>query len=301
MGMTGLTRKVIVLLLATASIAMAQKPVRKTAIPSNLTRKDYVYRPGASADRAWQLSVIYDHTAAAIRPGIVFVHGGGWRNGDKEKFMRFAVEYAQKGYICTSVSYRLSDEAPFPAAVHDVKNAVRFFRAHADEYFLDPAHIGAYGNSAGAHLVCMLGLVRPEDGLEGDGTCLETSSAVQAVVASATPADFSLFKGSGANTAFLKGSPETLVARIKQASPITYVRPDAPPFLLFHGSEDTLVIPAHSATFSTALKKTGATNVTYLQIDGAGHGVFNQHSKKTHKLMDEFFARTLKKQKLGNP
>jgi len=270
---------------------------QKTVIPENLTRKDYIYRHGKFENRAWQLSVIYDHTDLSIRPGIVFVHGGGWRNGDKERFMHYAVEYAQKGYICASVSYRLKDEAPFPAAVHDVKNAVRFFRAHANEYFLDPNRIGAYGNSAGAHLVCMLALVKPEDGLEGDGTCLDTSSAVQAVVASATPTDFSLFRGVRASNSFLDGPKETLPERIRRASPISYVRKDAPPMLLFHGTADKTVDVKHSDTFVEALKQAGAKDITYIRVDGAGHGVFNQDPQKNRRLMDAFFERTLKSKK----
>ncbi|MCF7847472.1 MAG: alpha/beta hydrolase [Kiritimatiellales bacterium] len=305
-----MTKRIILILLVAASVAVAQKqgkrpakknagrkPMQKTVIPENLTRKDYVYRKGASDNRAWQLSVVYDHTDRSIRPGLVIVHGGGWRNGDKEKFMHYAVEYAQKGYICTSVSYRLTDEAPFPAAVHDVKNAVRFFRAHADEYFLDPDHIGAYGNSAGAHLVCMLGLVKPEAGLEGDGTCLDQSSMVQAVAASATPTDFSLFKEEGANSTFLAGPEDTLAERIRKASPISYVRKDTPPFLLFQGTADKLVNVAHGDRFVEALKKAGAMDVTYIRVDGASHGVFGQNKLETHKRMDDFFERTLKRKK----
>jgi dipeptidyl aminopeptidase/acylaminoacyl peptidase len=178
-----------------------------------------------------------------------------------------------------------------------VKNAVRFFRAHANEYGLDPDHIGAYGNSAGAHLVCMLGLVKPEDGLEGDGTCLDTSSAVQAVVASATPTDFSLFKGEGGNSSTLAGPEETLKERVKKASPITYVRKDAPPLLLFQGTADNTVNVKHSDTFVEALKKAGAEDVTYIRVDGASHGVFEQNKLENHKQMDEFFERTLKQKK----
>jgi acetyl esterase/lipase len=302
-------KRIVIFLLAAASTAAAQKPgqrpskktdrqpMQKTVLPENLARKDYVYRKGASDNRAWQLSVIHDPSVKSLRPGIVFVHGGGWRSGDKEKFMHYAVEYAQKGYVCTSVSYRLTDEAPFPAAVEDVKNAVRFFRAHANEYGLDPDHIGAYGNSAGAHLVCMLGLVKPEDGLEGDGTCLDTSSAVQAVVASATPTDFSLFKGKGGNSSTLAGPEETLKERVKKASPITYVRKDAPPLLLFQGTADNTVNVKHSDTFVEALKKAGAEDVTYIRVDGASHGVFEQNKLENHKQMDEFFERTLKQKK----
>ena len=266
---------------------------RKQSFPENLTAKEIIYREGRFANRAWQLNVVYDHTDPTIRPGLVIVHGGGWKSGDKEKFMHYAIEYAQKGYVCITPAYRLSKEVPFPAAVEDVKNAVRWFRAHAKEYPLDPNRIGAYGNSAGAHLVCMLGLTRPSDGLEGDGSFMNYSSAVQAVVSSATPTDFSLFRGGGASSGFLAGPEETLKDRIKKASPISYVRKDAPPFLLFHGTSDKTVDVKHSDTFVEALKKAGAKDVTYIRVEGAGHGVFGQNKLENHKRMDEFFERTL--------
>ncbi|MEO1834918.1 MAG: alpha/beta hydrolase fold domain-containing protein [Akkermansiaceae bacterium] len=118
---------------------------------------DLSYRKGES--KAWKLDLVMPKAKSEkARPAIVFVHGGGWRNGDKRTgtFLRGAIEYAQKGYVCITVNYRLVDEAPFPACVNDVKNAVRWLRANAKKYNLDPKRIGAYGNSAGAHIVCML-------------------------------------------------------------------------------------------------------------------------------------------------
>ncbi|NOX57077.1 MAG: alpha/beta hydrolase, partial [Planctomycetes bacterium] len=150
------------------------------------------YREGNS--RAWRLDLVMPKDQEGPpRPALVFVHGGGWRSGDKRRgyFLHGAIEYAQKGYVCITVNYRLSDEAPFPACVEDVKCAVRWLRAHAKKYHVDPNRIGGYGNSAGAHLVAMLGLVPPEAGLEGDGPYQDQSSRLQAVCASAIPTDFS--------------------------------------------------------------------------------------------------------------
>ena len=104
--------------------------------------------------------------------------GAGGKNGSKESgfWASLPARYAAKGYVCISVNYRLTgDGGGFPACVHDVKNAVRWFRANSKELGLDPKRIGAYGNSAGAHLVSMLGLVKKEAGLEGQGTHLEQS------------------------------------------------------------------------------------------------------------------------------
>jgi acetyl esterase/lipase len=142
--------------------------------------------------------------------------------------------------VAVSLNYRLTDEAPFPACVEDVKCAVRWLRANAAKYNVDPQRIGAYGNSAGAHLVAILG---PEAGLEGDGPYQDQSSQVQAVCCSATPTDFTDWGGKtfrGDDT-FLAGPAESKGERRKKASPITYVWADAPPFLVIHGTADNTV------------------------------------------------------------
>ncbi len=249
---------------------------------------DIAYREGH--DRAWKLDLVMPRERGdKPRPGIVFVHGGGWRSGDKRTgtFLNGAIEYAKKGYVCITINYRLTHEAPFPACIEDVKNAVRWFRANAEKYNLDPERIGGYGNSAGAHLVSMLGLAKKDAGLEGDGPYQDESSLLQAVCASATPTDFALFTGGrGGNSAV----PAELAVK---CSPITHVAKDAPPFLLIHGTADTTVDVKHGDTFVEALKAAGAKDVQYIRIEGAGHGVFGQHSGKTGPAMEAFFKRTL--------
>lgn len=135
------------------------------------------YRDG---NPAWRLDLaVPEPPAKAPRPAIVFVHGGGWRSGDKRRgyFLQGALDYARKGYVCITVNYRLTGEAPFPACIEDVKCAVRWLRAHAGQYDVDPNRIGAYGNSAGAHLVALLGLAGPKAKLEGDGPYQEIGRA----------------------------------------------------------------------------------------------------------------------------
>lgn len=124
-----------------------------------------------------------DHPGAV--PGIIVVRGGAWRMGDKEFFGYIAGRLAMHGFVAASIEYRTSDEAKFPAAVQDVKAAVRWLRAHAVSYGVNPDTIGAIGGSAGAHLVGMLATSGGVKALEGDGGNSEASSEVQAVVAMA--------------------------------------------------------------------------------------------------------------------
>lgn len=282
-------------------LAQRDNPGRMAAplvLPDGVTmRKDQVYREGH--DR-WKVDLYLPEGEAPEggRPGIVFVHGGGWRSGSKDSgnWSSLPASYAAKGYVCISVNYRLvGDGGGFPACVHDVKNAVRWFRANADELGLDPERIGAYGNSAGAHLVSMLGLTKPEAGLEGDGTYLEESSLVQAVCASATPSDFLSWNGAlFHNESLLAGDEATLEERAAAASPIRYAAADAPPFLLIHARDDTVVPYRQGKVLEETLKEAGAAEVELLSYDTGGHGVFGNLKSETHPAMAAFFAKSLK-------
>ena len=276
----------------------------KIQVPDGVALEtDLAYRKG---NEKWRLDLAYPEAKSKTRrPGLVIVHGGGWRGGDKGggQWRSIPLQYAAEGYVCISVNYRLTDEAPFPACVEDVKCAVRWLRANADKYGLDPSRIGAYGNSAGAHLVAMLGLVGPDarlegDGPYGDGPYKEQSSLVQAVCCSATPTDFCNWGGPGKSfrgeSTLLAGPSEGLDDRKRQASPISHVGPDAPPFLIIHGNADRTVPFTQGKLFAEALKKAGAKDVTFLEFEGAGHGVFGQHSDETGPAMERFFARALK-------
>jgi len=260
--------------------------------------EDISYREGNS--KAWKLDLIMPKVKGdKKRPALVFVHGGGWRNGDKRRgfFHSGAIEFAKKGYVCINVNYRLTNEAPFPACVEDVKCTVRWLRAHAEKYNIDPNRIGGYGNSAGAHLVSMLGLVTKKSNLEGDGPWQEHSSLLNAVCASATPTDFPNWPGGYEDKPILRQLlklPETKIQeQAVKASPISYVHAHAPPFLLFHGTNDRLVDVSQADQFVKALKAAGAKDVAYHRYKRAGHGVFNQHRKETHPIREAFFERTL--------
>jgi acetyl esterase/lipase len=150
------------------------------------------YREGPN--RQWSRDLAMRHDArGGSRPGIVVIHGGGWLEGDKSSFASARdgvpgniVDFPVLGFVAVTINCRRSVEAPFPAALEDCKCAVRWLRAHASEYHLDPDHIGAIGNSAGGHLALLLGMVGKHAGLEGDGPYQNESSLVQALLHSET-------------------------------------------------------------------------------------------------------------------
>ncbi len=282
----------------------AQGMIAKLKIPDGVTVvRDIAYRAGAS--EAWRLDLAMpDELGDEPRPALIFIHGGGWRGGDKRRgaFLGPTLAFATKGYVCITVEYRLLQEAMFPACVEDVKCAVRWLRAHAEEYNVDPERFGAYGNSAGAHLAAMLALCPPTAGLEGDGGWDEHSSMVQAAVCSATPASFLIPMNNRAGRARdgEEGAATQRQSRFseeirKKMSPITYVSADAPPMLLFHDTADKTVFVAQGDALVKALKDAGAKDVTYMKYENdSGHGVFGKNIEETGPAREAFFERVLK-------
>ncbi len=283
---------------------------RMPAVPDDVElKKDIAYRGLSESDSKkdqpkqnpeyWNLDLyLPKEKAEQPRAAIVFVHGGGWRSGDKAGgvWSAYPIHFAQKGYVCISINYRLSQVAPFPACVEDCKCAVRWLRANAKKYHIDPNKIGAYGNSAGAHLVSMLGLVQKKDELEGDGPYRNQSSSVQAVCPAATPSDFTVWAKQqlGGKDRLLEGAKESLDARAEKASPVSYARKDAPPFLIIHGTADRTVPVDQGKRLAEALTKAGAKHVTLKIYEAAGHGVFRQKEKETLPMLEKFFDKHLR-------
>ena len=270
-----------------------------TSVPDNVElRENVAYREG---NEKWKLDLMLpknreDETC----PVIVFIHGGGWRNGDKASgvFRDYPLEYASRGYVCASINYRLVDEGTILDCIADCKCAVRWLRAHAEEFSIDVNNFGAYGNSAGAHLVAMLGLSSAQNELEGDGPNRDYSSAVQAACCAATPTNFRLWgeevRSGGGRAAALFGEEDTERA-MELASPVTHVTRSSPPFLMVHGTADTTVPVQQSDDLHALFQEKKSQDVTYLRIDGAGHGVFRQHASETVPAMQKFFDRVLRR------
>lgn len=240
--------------------------------------KDIPYRTGDS--NSWKLDLAMPQNfAEGLKPALVIIHGGGWAAGSKsvDVYQKMMVAYAQKGYVVINVGYRLTGEAEFPACIEDVKNAVRWLRAHAEELEVDPERIGAYGHSAGAHLALMLGMTSQLAELEGDGSFKEYSSHVAAVAA---------------------GSPPTELGRdVPMAAtkwwPIGHISSDHPPLLLIQGDSDRVVLPERTRNFVQQMKMVNAS-IEYLEIEG-GHGVaYAEQLEVTDPAIEKFFATYLK-------
>jgi acetyl esterase/lipase len=216
-------------------------------------------------------------------PVIVFIHGGGWQNGDKAAGGRRLARLLQSGrYAGVSIGYRLTDEAKWPAQIHDCKAGIRWIRAHSAEYGLDPSRMVAFGPSAGGHLVAMLGVSGGDTSLEGTiGPHRGESSAVSAVIDFFGPTDFVTMaerpSGMRHDTAtspegkLLGGAPKDVPQVAKEASPLHHVRGGEPPFLIVHGDADRIVPFGQSADFAAKLKKAGV-EAALVTVGGGGHG-----------------------------
>ncbi len=220
------------------------------------------------------------NSAGKKLPCIMFVHGGGWEGGNKSQGRGVLTSYVMSGeYVVVSVGYRLTKVAPWPAQIHDCKAAVRWVRANAEELGVDSDRIGVWGMSAGGHLVAMLGTSGDVEELEGDVGSPDQSSRVTCVVDYFGPTDFVGYEGyvaasenkNGAIYKLLGGSVEEKPDIAKQASPITFVTKDDPPFLFLHGTKDSLVPLLQSETLDNKLKEAGVSS-TLVVIQGAGHG-----------------------------
>lgn len=191
-----------------------------------------------TADNSSQKMDVYFPDSGGPWPVVVYVHGGSWMRGDKTEALMFAGSMTSQGYLVVSINYRLYPPARFPGMIEDVKCAVRSLRAHAAEYNLDPNRVGAMGVSAGGHLVALLGTSDQSAGWDV-GEYLDQSSSVKAVIAMAAVTDLTKnFPNADIETMRHVGFGED---NIVQASPITHVTSDDPPFLLIHGDRDELV------------------------------------------------------------
>ncbi len=286
-----LTYLAIAFWLLTASVAAA---VDDITVLHNLS-----YSDGVSKSCTLDLAVPTKNSSTP-RPAILVIHGGGWLEGDKSSFVSpdhpmpgNILDFAKLGFVAAAINYRMSREAPFPAALEDCQSAVRWLRSHSQEYQIDTNHIGAYGNSAGGHLALLLGMI-PE---QNKG---ELSSRVQAAVSDSGPVDL-LFqqRQNQLRTViemFMGGPPEgEREALYRRASPANYVSDKVAPLLLIYGVVDTQVDVATADQLVTALGRAGCKDVSYFRlakVDHCPHSLIR--IPYLQPVVEQFFLRTLK-------
>jgi len=265
--------------------------------PESRQYRDLAYVP--DGQQRQKLDLFIPAGATNPLPVIIWVHGGAWKGGSKEQCP--ALRFVSQGYAVASVNYRLSQHAIFPAQIEDCKAAVRWLRAHANEYHLNTNRFAAWGASAGGHLVALLGTTGEVKEFEvGENLCF--SSRVQAVVDFFGPTDFlQMSKYAPRNGPFdhdAANSPESeLIGGAIQANkekcartnPVTYVSQDDPPFLIMHGDRDNLVPYQQSELLRDALQAAGVP-VQFKLVPGAGHGF---GGPEIDRAVNEFFARTI--------
>ncbi len=258
-----------------------------------------------------KLDLYIPNGATSATPLIIWIHGGGWSMGDKafDPNNPYQLRYAQNGYAVASINYRVSGTAIFPAQIHDCKAAVRWLRANASQYNLDPTRFGAWGSSAGGHLAALLGTSNDVADLEGNvGGNLQFSSRIQAVADWFGPTDFlqmdaqTVAQGCGGGTHNGANSPESLFvgcpiqtcpATVQRANPMSYVSVDDPPFFIQHGTSDCTVPTGQSQIFQNLLQTNGNDSSIFL-VQGAGHGGVPFSAESNLLLVDNFFNLKLK-------
>jgi acetyl esterase/lipase len=291
---------IVVLLIAAVCASCAEK--QKQPDPNMRLVEDVVY--AKVGDRELHIDFAFPkEESSKPLPIIVWVHGGAWRSGSHKP--NAALRFVRYGYATASVEYRLSGEAIFPAAIWDCKAAIRYIRANAAKYNIDPDHIGVWGGSAGGHLVALLGTSGGVKELEGSYGNVGVSSRVQAVCDHFGPTDltsptaiyFEKFK-KNPFTEFLGGKVAEKMDLAKLASPISHISKDDPPFLIMHGDSDGLVPASQSEIFYDALRH-AEVPVQFVKVKNGDHGFGSNKDEhppvdKLRLMMMEFFDKYLK-------
>lgn len=268
---------------------------KNVAVPDSVEeRLDVEY--GKAGARALHLDLYLPKNRSGATPAILFLHGGAWKGGKRGDMKYYCVKFAEKGYVTATASYRLTEEAPFPAALHDVKCAVRWLRAQAEPLRIDPVRIAVSGNSAGGHLSMLIGYV-DDPALEGDGGNNDVSSQVSCLVNFYGPTDlttdFAISQDVVVN--FMGGKPYTEAPAVYQsASPLFHLTQDDPPTLTFHGTIDSIVPVEQADRLDEKMKELGIPHL-YEKYKGWPHtmDLAEPVNQRCVAVMEQFFQQYL--------
>jgi len=284
---------------------------RKFAFPGGVGAQFDIAYSSPAGLAPLTLDIYAPPPSASPPPIVLYVHGGGWDSGDSRHalpftdFPRALASLAAQGYVVASINYRPSQQAHFPAALQDVKAAIRWMRGHASEYGADPTRLAVWGMSAGAQLAAMAGTSCGVTRFEPDGNAgfNAPSDCAEAVIDWFGPTDLESMGAS--NTQPAKDVPIVPASEaglylgcepaacppgvVKLASPLTFVSETAPPFLIQQGAEDSVVPPVQSQRLHAALRRKGVPSEIVL-YPGAGHG-FLKNGKPDTAIVTTAMAR----------
>jgi acetyl esterase/lipase len=291
---------------AFAQEKLESKPKPKINLPAGIIW-DFDVPYVKDGDVSQRLDIYYPEKAPKEPlPLIVHIHGGGWMGGNKHPC---DTRMVSQGYVLASVGYRFSQKAKFPAQIQDCQAAIRWLRAHAEKYHINPDKVGVIGGSAGGHLSALVGVSGGKKLFAAIGGNEDQSDAVQCVCDIFGPKNFAsvieqaekdknvtnIFKFNTPSDPYSELIGANLSDKEKTAavSPITYVDKDSPPTLILHGTHDALVPYAQSEEFAEAMTKNGAS-VWLQKFPGAGHGGGSFSKPSVLRLMKNFFDKYLK-------
>lgn len=228
-------------------------------------------------------------------PVVAYIHGGGWNHGSKNEQSRRIAGIAKRGYVAAALSYRLTPAYSYPAQMEDIQAAVRFLKAHAAQYHLDPQRIALWGASAGGHLAALAGVAANDVKYQTHGLWEDHDASVFAVVDFSGPTSGFLEDFANRNSSmrtFLGGMPTDIPAVAMEAMPVTHVDGRDPPIFIAHGNADRVVPVECSRVFTEALREAGV-KVEYHELAGGGHNLSATHPEAqelAYAFLERVFA-----------
>ncbi|MEI7829827.1 MAG: alpha/beta hydrolase [Prolixibacteraceae bacterium] len=266
-------------------------------VPENVTEIKNIEYKNING-RSLQLDIYQPKGLTKPAPLLVFIHGGGWRGGDRADYLVYLTHFAKLGYVTATVSYRFLKEAPYPACVEDILDARDFLYQNGEKYNYDPDRICLIGGSAGSHLAMLAAYGWKKQGAVAD-TMASTvpKHKIKAVVEIYGPVDFTTeyARNHPTITGFMAHSYQEAPQLYVEASPITYVTRDTPPTLILHGTRDMLVPISQAELLKHKMDSLGVTNV-YCPIPGWPHtmDIVQRVNNYTKPTMEKFFEKYVK-------
>jgi len=281
---------------------------RGLMIPSGVHYEQDIVYSSPAGGKTLLLDVARPAVGKGPHPTVVLIPGGGWLSRGRKFKVPFQLELASHGYVAVSIDYRWNPESPFPSQIHDAKKALRWLKENAAHFGIDPSRLAAVGYSAGGNVASLLGLTRPDDGLEPDRNDPSGSPGLSLVVSCHGISDFATLYDKHCLAepstlarryvrlvldTFLGGPPERCAEMYRRASAISYVHKGAPPTLLIHGTDDPVIPPSQSRLLRDRLQKEGV-KVQLEEVKGGGHEFIGPQEKAANKMILQFLDQHLK-------